>query len=165
MEFEQNLTHILNSKYENDSKNLLLDQYKMYVEMHDRISARRSQMNSFFISLSSGLLAIFSIVGNQGQSIKLPVVGLVVGFLGSVLCVLWHFNIDAYRRLVERKIKVILEMEEYLPFYCYTREGALRKQDMSGKMYLRPTSIERLVSSIFGLVYFVLAVCSLLNLK
>jgi hypothetical protein len=50
MEFNQNLTHILNNKYEGDSKNLLLDQYKMYVEMHDRISARRNQMNSFFIS-------------------------------------------------------------------------------------------------------------------
>lgn len=165
MEFDQSLTHILNNKYEDESKNLLLDQYKMYVEMHDRISARRSQMNSFFISLSSGLLAIFSIFGNQGQSANLSVVGLVVGFLGSVLCILWHFNIDAYRRLVERKIKVILEMEEYLPFYCYSREGALRKQDMSRKVYLRPTSIERLVSSIFGLVYFILAIYSLLNLR
>jgi hypothetical protein len=56
---------IFNKNYESDSKSLLLEQYKLYVEMHDRISARRNQMNSFFISLLSGLLAFFSIVGNQ----------------------------------------------------------------------------------------------------
>jgi hypothetical protein len=165
MESEQHLTPIFNKNYGDDSKALLLDQYKMYVEMHDRISARRSQMNSFFISLSSGLLALFSISANQGQVIKFPVVGLVVGLVGTLLCILWNFNITAYRRLVERKIKVIHEMEEYLPFYCYTREGTLRKQDMVGKVYIRPTMLERLVSLVFSLVYLGLATYCVFNWK
>ncbi len=159
------LNQILNKNYETDHKNLLLDQYKMYVEMHDRISARRNQVNSFFISLLSGLLAIFSIASNQGQMLKFPMVGLVVGFLGSILCILWNFNIRAYRRLVERKIQVILEMEEFLPFYCYNKESFLREQDLTGRTYLRPTSIEQYVSVVFGIVYIVLMFYSLFDLK
>lgn len=159
------LDQILNKNYETDHKDLLLNQYKMYVEMHDRISARRNQVNSFFISLLSGLLAIFSIASNQGQTLNFPLIELVVGFLGSILCILWNFNIRAYRRLVERKIQVILEMEEFLPFYCYNKESHLREQDLTEKTYLRPTSIEQFVSVIFGIVYIVLMFYSLFNLK
>jgi hypothetical protein len=159
------LNQILNTNYETDHKDLLLEQYKMYVEMHDRISARRNQVNSFFISLLSGLLAIFSIASNQDQMVKFPLIGLVVGFLGSILCILWNFNIRAYRRLVERKIQIILEMEEFLPFYCYNKESHLREQDLTEKTYLRPTSIEQCVSFIFGIVYIVLMIYSLFDLK
>ncbi|MCK4735084.1 MAG: hypothetical protein KAT65_21710, partial [Methanophagales archaeon] len=43
-------------------KQHLLEQYKLYVEMADRISTRRAQTNRFYISLLSGLLALLSIV-------------------------------------------------------------------------------------------------------
>jgi hypothetical protein len=155
---------ILNKNYETDRENLLLDQYKMYVEMHDRISARRNQVNSFFISILSGLLAIFSIASNQGPMFNFALIGLVVGFLGFILCILWYFNIRAYRRLVQRKIQVILEMEEFLPFYCYNKENFLREQDLSKNTYIRPTSIEQYVSIIFGIVYLVLMFYSLFKI-
>ncbi|NJN92511.1 MAG: hypothetical protein HC878_20560 [Leptolyngbyaceae cyanobacterium SL_5_14] len=162
---ELDLPEIFNQGYETESKGLLIDQYKMYVEMHDRISARRNQANSFFISLLSGLLAIFSISSRQGQNLVPPFSGLVVGFLGTVLCILWNFNISAYRRLVERKIQVILEMEKYLPFYCYNRESVLRQKDLAGKAYLRPTKIEQFTSVIFSIVYLSLMIYSLFNLN
>lgn len=165
MPFNPSSNQILNKNYETDHKDLLLEQYKMYVEMHDRISARRNQVNSFFISLLSGLLAIFSIASNQGQTLNFPLVGLVVGFLGSILCILWNFNIRSYRRLVERKIQVILEMEEFLPFYCYNKESFLREQDLTGRTYLRPTSLEQYVSVVFGIVYIILMFYSLFYLK
>ena len=159
------LEQILNKNYETNHESLLLEQYKMYVEMHDRLSARRNQVNSFFISVLSGLLAILSIANSQGQTLQFPMVGVTVGFLGFVLCILWNFNIKAYRRLVERKIQVILEMEEFLPFYCYNKESFLREQDLTGKTYLRPTSIEQYVSVIFGFVYILLMLYSLFALK
>ena len=159
------LNQILNKNYETDHKNLLLDQYKMYVEMHDRISARRNQVNSFFISLLSGLLAIFSIASNQGHILNSPMVGLVVGFLGSILCILWIFFFWFFCCFVVCFFLVILEMEEFLPFYCYNKESFLREQDLTGKTYLRPTSIEQYVSAIFGIVYLVLMFYSLFDLK
>jgi hypothetical protein len=67
--------------------------------------------------------------------------------------------------LVERKIQVILEMEEFLPFYCYNKESYLREQDLTGGTYLKPTSIEQYVSVIFGIVYIALMFYSLFGLK
>lgn len=160
-----NPSNILNPDYGAESKSLLLEQYKVYVEMHDRISARRNQVNSFFISLLSGLLAVFSIAGNQTQAFDFAVVGLVIGLIGTILCVLWGFNIRAYRRLVGRKIQVIREMEEYLPFYCYIKEGVLRQSDLKSKTYVRPTTIEQFVSIIFGVVYLGLLFYSLLKVN
>jgi hypothetical protein len=160
---DSSISEIFNERYEAEPRSLLLDQYKMYVEMHDRISTRRNQANSFFISLLSGLLAIFSVSSNQGKGGVSPAIGLVVGLLGTVLCTLWNFNIRSYRRLVERKIQVILEMEKYLPFYCYGKESFLRQKDMVEKTYLRPTSIEQLTSIIFSAMYLGLTLYSLIS--
>ena len=38
----------------------LLEQYKLYVEMTDQVSTRRAHTNRFYVSLLSGLLALFS---------------------------------------------------------------------------------------------------------
>jgi hypothetical protein len=35
----------------------LLDQYKLYVEMADRISQRRTSANTYFLSVNSAILA------------------------------------------------------------------------------------------------------------
>ncbi len=40
--------------------NLVMDQYKLYVEMADRVSARRSLANTFFLTLNT---AIFTAIG------------------------------------------------------------------------------------------------------
>lgn len=43
-----------------DGTSVLLEQYKIYVEMADRVSARRGLTNTFFLSLNS---AIFAAIG------------------------------------------------------------------------------------------------------
>ncbi|MBM5818188.1 MAG: hypothetical protein FJ083_16945, partial [Cyanobacteria bacterium K_Offshore_surface_m2_239] len=37
----------------------LFDQYKLAVEMADRVSARRMQANTFFLAVNTGLLTVF----------------------------------------------------------------------------------------------------------
>jgi hypothetical protein len=41
----------------------LMEQYKICVEMADRVSVRRNQANSFYISLLSALIALLSLEG------------------------------------------------------------------------------------------------------
>jgi hypothetical protein len=101
----------------------LLEQYKLYVEMADRISNRRGQTNRFYISLLSGLLALLSIVvGSHIFSDFQSVVFIVVAILGLALCILWNINIRSHRQLNSGKFKVIHEMEQHLPFPCYDKE-------------------------------------------
>ena len=64
----ESLVSVAKDKYEATKYNdHVLDQYKLYVEMADRISSRRLTANSFFLSLNSILIAFLSYVNFVGQ--------------------------------------------------------------------------------------------------
>ena len=46
---------------------VLLEQYKIYVEMADRISARRGLTNTFFLTLNSALFTVIGVFGQVGR--------------------------------------------------------------------------------------------------
>lgn len=66
-------------------QNAVLEQYKLYVEMADRVSGRRALANTFFITLNSGLLVLLG-AGVRNQSIEtdpLWLPGPLFGVLGQ----------------------------------------------------------------------------------
>ena len=48
------------SEREKPDKGILLEQYKLYVEMADRISQRRQSANNYFLSVNILLFSIMS---------------------------------------------------------------------------------------------------------
>src|SRR5258707_15691750 len=89
------------------SPEMLLEQYKLYVEMTDRVSARRGDTNKFYISLLTALLALLSIVVEKQLLLTLQsMILLLVGILGLVLCSTWVINLRSYRKLNSGKFKV-----------------------------------------------------------
>lgn len=147
----------------------LLEQYKLYVEMMDRVSARRVQTNSFYISLLSGLLALLSLVGNKNisnfkntdfQHIAI----LVLAISGMILCFVWYINIHSYKYLNSIKFKVINEMEEHMPFSCYDREWKILKTDKKYQGYLTQTQIEKHIPFFLAIPYIGLFIYFLFSL-
>jgi hypothetical protein len=133
----------------------LLEQYKLYVEMSDRVSARRGQINSFYISLLSGLLAILSISGNKQTTSNTQdkLMLLLIAVVGLILCTVWLFNIRSLKRLNSAKFKVIHEVESLLPFACYDREWEIIQQDKS-RQYFQQTQLEQFIPLILAIPYF-----------
>lgn len=149
-------------KYGEKFNDHLIEQYKLYVEMADRISSRRAQTNRFYLSLLSGLLALLSIViGKNIFSNLQPVMLITVAILGLALCVLWGVNIRSYRQLNSGKFKIIHNMEQYLPFPCYDKEWEILEEGKERKKYLQLTRVEQYVPLIFAIPYFLLLVYSL----
>ena len=108
----------------------LLEQYKLYVEMTDRVSQRRERSNQFFITLLAGpailaVLARFWLDGENASESFLPAVLLASGLLGMALSLTWFVSIRSYRRLNNARFKVIGEMEKRLPFGPYSYEWEL----------------------------------------
>lgn len=73
-------------------QSVLFEQYKLCVEMADRVSARRSLANTFFISLNTAVIATLTTVlsgrGGEGAvTLWLLLPGLVI-LLAS--CVAWY---------------------------------------------------------------------------
>jgi hypothetical protein len=89
----------------------LLDQYKIYVEMADRISSRRATANSYFLSVNSAILAFVGYLSSKqtGEYLWLRAVA------GIALSVLWEALITSYRNLNTAKFLVIHKIEKRLP--------------------------------------------------
>ncbi len=68
-----------------------------------------------------------------------------IAVLGIALCSLWYVTIGSYRQLNAGKFKVIHEMEENLPFACYTKEWRILRTEEGGKKYRRLTRVEQRV--------------------
>lgn len=120
------------------TSNVILEQYKLYVEMTDRISSRRIEANKYYTSILSGLLAIITIFGNN-TNIQKPII-ISASVLSMSLCIIWIVNLRSYQQLNSVKFKVIHEMEKLLPFACYDREWEIMN---SRKKYYRLTQVEQ----------------------
>src|SRR4051812_37532368 len=77
----------------------LLDQYKTYVEMADRISARRGLTNTFFLTLNSALFTVIAAFWKDKP--PQPSVAVVAVLLAVALaqCGAWFFIVRSYRQL------------------------------------------------------------------
>lgn len=139
----------------------LLEQYKLCVEMADRVSVRRGQANTFYISLLSGILGLLSLIVDKNLIAgSASILLFITSVLGLSLCFTWYINIQSYKQINSLKFKVINEMEQYLPFACYSREWEIlkEKQKHDKNQYIRLTAIEKFVPLIFAAPYFGLIV-------
>jgi hypothetical protein len=149
----------------NLSEQALVEQYKLYVEMADRISARRADTNKFYISLLTALLVILSIVVDKNiLSTIQGFVFIAIAILGVALCFVWIVNIRSYSQLNTGKFKVIHDMEKQLPYPCYDREWEILGKGADRRKYFQLTRIEQYVPLLLAIPYLLLFIFSLYTL-
>ncbi|HYN93371.1 MAG TPA: hypothetical protein VES42_05950 [Pilimelia sp.] len=139
----------------------VLDQYKTYLELADRISARRAIANSFFLTVNTAAFTALGIswrVDPAGSDTWLLVP--LVGLLG--LCGAWYALVRSYRQLNASKYLVIAALEARLPAAPSRAEWAALRQRGGRRRYVPLTSIEQFVPGIIAGVY-VLAVLAVLS--
>ena len=121
---ENKLFSVDEKTYGDKFKAHLLEQYKLCVEMADKNSERRTASNTFYLTLTSALIAIIGVL----SQVNPPVGNLyfwwvaLVSLSGVVFCVLWHTSIRCYRTLSDAKFKIINEIEEKLPVAAFAKE-------------------------------------------
>ena len=110
-------------------KQILLEQYKLYVEMADRVTERRGKFNQYCITLISGILGITTYLLHQDQK---ELVGehpafiiAIASFITSLISVLWLYQILYSKNLNSAKFQVITEMEAQLPVQGFNKEWEL----------------------------------------
>jgi hypothetical protein len=139
----------------------LFEQYKLAVEMADRVSARRMQANTFFLGVNTGLLTLFSALGKErmisGLSGALPVLALLL------LCFVWWRIVRSYRQSNSGKYQIILQLEALLPAAPYAAEWEALGKGRDPNLYLPLTRLENWVPALFGLLHFGLVLALLLD--
>ena len=142
---------------------IILEQYKIYVEMADRVSARRSLTNTFFLTLNT---AIFAAIGALWKDRSAVTSWLLVFplFALVVQCGAWFFLVRSYRQLNSAKYTVIGVLEERLPASPYwNAEWKALGEGKDKAKYWPLTHLEQWVPIIFAATYiaaFIAAVTS-----
>lgn len=132
---------------------VILDQYKLYVEMADRVSQRRGLTNTFFLTINT---AVFTLIGvflnnkSTGQPwwLLIPLIAL----LGQ--CFAWYYIVRSYRQLNTAKYQVIGALEERLPASpCWGAEWEALGKGKDPKKYWPLSHIEQWIPILFAAVY------------
>jgi hypothetical protein len=131
----------------------LLEQYKLYVEMADRISARRALANSFFLTLNTSVITAFAAftkvpTGIPALWLTIPLVALV----GE--CFAWFYLVRSYRLLNGAKYRVVGALEERLPASPFWRaEWWALGEGHDRARYWPLSHIEQWIPILFALTY------------
>lgn len=147
----------------NADRVIILEQYKLYVEMADRISARRSLANTFFLTFNT---VIFAVIGALWKDRPLIMAWLLVFPLVTLVvqCGAWFFIVRSYRQLSSAKYSVIGVLEERLPASPYWKgEWKALGEGKDKAKYWPMTQLEMWIPLIFAATYiigFIVAVTS-----
>ena len=151
---EQALVRFTADTYEGSAfMTALLEQYRLYVQSAENVSARRIATSHYLLAVNAALVVLFGgmlsadLNGLSSWVILVPGVGIAVSLL-------WHSLIDSYSDLNAIKFRVIHELEEHLPAALYQYEWELIK---NGKetAYKPVTALERLIPILFVVLHSV----------
>ncbi|MFF2141577.1 hypothetical protein [Kitasatospora sp. NPDC058190] len=132
----------------------VLEQYKLCVEMADRVSARRNLSNTFFLTLHGAIVTFLAtrlpdIRDNLSVGLLLPGLVIIVS-----TCAAWYVLVRSYRQLNGAKFVVIGALEERLPAYAYSRaEWRILGEGRDWRRYLPLSHVEQWVPGIFAVAY------------
>lgn len=131
----------------------ILEQYKLYVEMADRISQRRGMTNTFFLTLNT---AIFTAVGLFWEHKPQGQVWWLIFPLAMLLgqCFAWFYLLRSYRLLNAAKYEVVGALETRLPASPYwSAEWTALGEGRDPKKYWPLSHIESWIPAFFGTLY------------
>jgi hypothetical protein len=165
IDLDKSLYRIPPDKYGAEYQNHLLEQYKLYVQMADKISERRQSANSFFLTVNTALIAFLGLVaspnvgGDAGVAASPPLPWvLVVSAAGVALCYSWFRLVRSYKDLNSGKFKVVHAIESRLPASPYDAEWEAVGRGEDPMLYLPFTHVEIWIPWVFAALYMLLAI-------
>lgn len=127
-----------------------LEQYKLMVEMADRVSQRRQAANSFYLSINTILVGGSAYFGGGTAPLK---TALLVSLAGVLVCCYWSRSILSYKTLNTAKFIVINDIELKLAEKPFTDEWSKLDPDGDGKKHNSFYETEKLVPRVFVGIY------------
>jgi hypothetical protein len=133
----------------------IMEQWKLYVEMADRISNRRGLTNTFFLTLNTAIFTLIGVLAKESSDLDswVLVFPLIV-VLGE--CAAWWWLVRSYRQLNSAKFVVVGLLEKRLPASPFsTAEWNLLGEGKDWRKYLPLTHLEQWLPILFALVYLI----------
>lgn len=144
-------------------RDVLFEQYKLYIEMADKVSDRRLIANNFFLTANMLLVSIYGvIVGKVGLlSDSTDIWSPIFSISGLAFNITWFYTVKSYRQLNSGKFKVIHEIEKHLPLALFGGEWIALGKGHDTNRYRPLTNVEKYAPFTFGLVYIMILLLSI----
>jgi len=164
-DIRKELFSISKESYGNYYEKHLLKQYKLYIEMMDRTSARRSSANTFFLTINSAIIAIMGILTKiAGCPLFINILWIIMSSVfGILLCYRWDDLIKSYSDLNTGRFVIIHLLEERLPARLFKSEWSYLKPKEGEPRYTEMTITEKRVPHLFRILYFLLVIIGLIS--
>ena len=143
----------------------LLEQYKLFLQTSEDLVSRRQNVNSFYISISSAIVAImgFLFAMDLGRLSEL-IIGFAFCVVGIILSISWSKSLSCYGNLNSSKMKIISSIEKQLPLSLFDAEWAALSDKLNKKKYVSFTESEQTIPRLFGLLYCIVIVFIVISL-
>ena len=139
----------------------LLEQYKLYVQSADNVSARRIASIHYLLAINTAIIALYGVlVSTLGHTQLL----IAVPTTGGIISILWFFIIKSHKDLNTVKFKVIQEIEQHLPSALYEYEWQMLEEG-KGKSYEPITKIEAWIPSVFLIFHAILILLTVYTIQ
>lgn len=132
----------------------LLEQYKLYVQSAEHVSARRVASSRYLLTLNIALVTLYSI---QSEGFVQGYWTTLVPILGILVSGLWYQIIQSHSDLNAVKFQIIHKLEEHLPVALYAYEWQLAGEG-HGTSYSAVTRIEKWIPIAFVVLHIILLI-------
>ena len=130
--------------------------YKLFQASAEKVSDRRSQANTWMLSVNSALVAFYAFLEKGKEIISASdrqIWLIAIPLAGFIICMAWASLLVSYRKLNHAKFSVLMEMEKELPYPLYTREGEFLQKNKRWNL----SNIEILIPWAFSMLYLFFA--------
>lgn len=138
----------------------ILELYKFYVELTDRISQRRGNSNTFFLTIISSFTGLIAFISSFLKTDIEESIIYLICFFCIILCLIWYITINSYKQLNKLRFSVIQELEKDMIFPCFTREWEYLKDNKL--KYYRLSKIEKFIPILFMVPFIFFIIISLI---
>ncbi len=158
------LKNFIDTEYSDNKKSEhILEQYKIYVESAEKVSDRRSNLNTFYLSLTTTIAGLIGYLKtNTISNSECLIIGLSVSAI--LICIYWVNLLENYRKLNSGKFKVIHEIEKELPLNLYDYEWEKLGKGNDPKLYKKLSNVEKIIPAIFGVLFFLVILIEVISL-
>lgn len=166
MSIEEALIGQDKATYGQDYHSHVIEQYKLYVELADRVSQRRvNATTAFFASVNTLLLSGYGALSTLKLGGETSNRGLaLIAISGILLSFSWRGIVKSYRELVTSKFKVVHELEKLLPLRLFSAEWAALSEGISARRYASMTNIESSIPLMYIAIYLFILISSFIGL-
>lgn len=145
---------IFNQSFEEMDKGMLFEQYKLFLKTSEDLVARRQNVNSFYISVSSAIVAIFgAVMAIEIDFVYKLFLTLLFAGVGLVLATSWIKILISYGNLNSSKMTIIRSIEKQLPASLYDAEWQALSDQLNKSKYVSFTQNEARIPWIFIAIY------------